>query len=101
MSEPSLEYLFHPRSVAVVGASAASESWVNHSFVRPLLDGVYQGKLYLVNPNVSEILGQKAYPSLREVPNPLDYVICAVPARLTPQLLEECGDKGVKAVHLY
>ena len=96
----ALEEILHPRSVAVVGASNNSSSW-GYSYTRHLLYYGYQGKIYPVNPNYNEVLGLKAYPSLREIPGSVDYVISCVRASEVLGMLEDCAQKGVKAVHLY
>ncbi len=99
---PDLEYLFHPKSVAVVGVAADPRNTPGgRSFLEALIEFGYKGDLYPVNPNASEILGLKAYPDLLSVPQTPDYVICGLPAPLTPQLVKDCAAKGVKAVALY
>ena len=100
MSVNLLEEILHPQAVAIVGASgdpAAS----GYQFIRSLLDGGYRGRIYPVNPNYSEILGIKSHPSLRDIPGSVSYVICCIPALRVPDLLEDCSQKGVKAVHLF
>jgi acetyltransferase len=98
MSTHILEEIFHPQSIAVVGASPSGRGG---GFVSPLQDYGFKGKLYPVNPKYSEILGLKAYPSLREIPGSVDYVISAVSASRVLSMLEDCSQKGVKAVHLF
>ena len=61
----------------------------------------FEGRLYPVNPKVDEILGLKAYPNVRDIPGPVDHVICSIPAPLVPQLIEDCVAKGVKVVHMF
>ena len=102
MSEDfSLGRLFSPSSVAIVGASLNPFSG-GYQFTRFLMDHGFQGKLYLVNPTSSEILGLKVYPRLTEVPESnLDYVISCIPAEGVLSLLEDCGKKNVKLVHLF
>ena len=72
-----------------------------YSYTSHLVDYGYRGKIYLVNPRYSEILGIKVYPSLREIPGTVDYVISCVRAAEVLNLLEDCSRKGVKGVHLY
>jgi acyl-CoA synthetase (NDP forming) len=98
---PDLEYIFHPRSIAIVGASRDLSSYATSSFFKPLIQFGYEGKIYPVNPKVSEILGVKAYPSLLDVPGQIEYVICCIRAELTPQLMRECVTKGVKVIQLF
>ncbi len=63
----SLESLFTPHSIAVVGASANPEKQ-GHSYMKQLLDFGFKGKIYPVNPRGGEILGHKAYPSVSVIP---------------------------------
>jgi acyl-CoA synthetase (NDP forming) len=99
--EFSLGRLFSPSSVAIVGASVNPFSG-GHQFTRFLIDHGFQGKLYLVNPSLSEILGIKVYPRLTEIPEPnVDYVISCIPAESVLSLLEDCGQKNVKLIHLF
>ena len=97
----SLGRLFSPSSVAIVGASLNPFAG-GYQFTRFIIDHGFQGKLYLVNPTSSEILGLKVYPRLTEVPeSSVDYVISCIPADGVPSLLEDCGQKNVKLVHLF
>ncbi len=97
----SLGQLFSPSSVAVVGASLNPLSG-GHQFTRFLIDHGFQGRLYLVNPNLSELLGHKVYPRLTEIPEPsVDYVISCVPAEGVLSLLQDCYKKNARLVHLF
>ncbi|MFC1976766.1 CoA-binding protein [Chloroflexota bacterium] len=100
MSTHTLEEILHPQSIAVVGASGNTNAQ-GYNFAHHLLDYGYRGKIYPVNPRYPELLGLKAYPSLRDIPGPIDYVISAVPASAVLNMLEDCSQKGVKAVHLF
>jgi len=95
-----LETAFHPRSIAVVGASGNLSS-MGHRFVLHLVNYGYRGRIYPVTPHWSEVLGFKAYAALKDIPGPVDYVICCLPASKVPALLTECPQKGVKVVHLF
>ena len=59
--------LFRPGSVAIVGVSESPSNYGN-LYLRWLLQYGYRGKIYPVNPKVSEVFGIKAYPSLRDIP---------------------------------
>ncbi|MDY7033963.1 MAG: CoA-binding protein, partial [Thermodesulfobacteriota bacterium] len=67
MSRHSLESIFHPESIAVIGASGSPFS-LGYHFVRHLVDYGYSGKIYPVNPKLGEVFGRKVYGSLKEVP---------------------------------
>jgi len=99
--EFSLGCLFSPSSVAIVGASLNPFSG-GYQFTRFLIDHGFKGKLYPVNPTSSEILGLKVYPRLTEIPESgVDYVISCIPAEGVLSLLEDCGQKNVKLIHLF
>jgi acyl-CoA synthetase (NDP forming) len=97
----SLDAVFYPTSVAVVGASSDSEKERHQGWLGRLLRAGYQGKIYPINPTAKEILGLKAYPSIDSVPDSVDYAILSVPTRAVPKVIEECIGKGVKVVHSY
>ena len=96
-----LGYIFEPKSVAIVGATTNPYTVTNVTFLRQLLDFGYQGRIYPVNPHASEILGLKAYASIRDIPEPVDYVVCAIAAPYTPKLMQECVAAKVKVVSMY
>jgi len=99
LSSRNLEFLFHPRSIALVGITTAHPEHWTRTFLKSLLDFEFEGPLYLVNPKGGEIEGRTVYPSLRDIPDTIDYVISLVPARAAPTLVEECAGKGVRAMH--
>lgn len=99
MSSESLEFLFHPRSIALVGVSITHPEHWTRTFLDSLLEFEFEGPLYVVNPKGGEIEGLKVYPSLQDIPRTIDYVIGLVPAQAAPGLVEECAGKGVRAIH--
>ena len=70
-------------------------------FLSPLLSFGYEGRIYPVNPRATEIMGLKAYPNLKAIPEHVDYVICAVARRLTAQVVQDSVDIGAVAVTLF
>ncbi len=100
MSIDILEEIFHPQAIAVVGASDVP-STRGYGFTFNLLNYGYRGRIYPVNPNYREVLGVKAYPSIRDIPGPVDYVISCIPASQVLNMLEDCAQKRVKVVHLF
>lgn len=98
MAEHSLEEVLHPKSIAVVGASDEGRG---PQFFSTLIDFGFKGKLYPVNPKYSEVMKIKAYPTVRDIPGPVDYVISAAPAPQVPQIMRDCVQKRVKCVHLF
>ena len=100
MSTHPLEEILHPKSIAVVGASDNPAS-SGYRFTTHQLEYGYKGKIYPVNPKYSEVGELKVYPSLKDIPGPVDYVISCVPAAEVLSMLEDCPQKGVKAVHFF
>ena len=97
-----LEFLFHPQSIAIVGTPSDPTNVQGAGvFLDALISFGYRGDIYPVNPRASEIMGLKTYPDLMSVPKSPDYVICCLPASLTPQLMKDCAARGVKAVSMY
>ena len=92
-----LEAFFNPRSVAVIGASRSKEK-LGHGVLANLIKYGYPGQIYPINPKADEILGLKCYPSVLDVPGPIDLAIVVIPAQFVAAVLEECGQKGVKGV---
>ncbi|MGB9920788.1 MAG: acetate--CoA ligase alpha subunit [Moorellales bacterium] len=90
-----LEALFSPRAVAVVGASN-NPTKLGHAVLRNLLESGYPGPVYPVNPKAEEILGRKAYPSVREVPDRVDLAVIVIPAAGVLEVARQCGEKGVR-----
>jgi len=94
-----LEFLFHPNSIALVGITTATTWHWTLTFLEGLIEIEFDRPLYLVNPKGGEIKGHKVYTSLKDVPGNIDYVIGLVNAQIAPKLVEECAEKGVRAIH--
>ena len=95
-----LEVVFNPRSVAVVGATSDPVKF-GYGYLKGIMDLEFAGKLYPINPNRSEVLGIKAYPSIRDAPPPIDYAISNISADLVPRMVEDCVAMGVKVLQLF
>lgn len=95
--DPDLSFLFSPRSVAVVGGSTGMAPY----FLTDLINKGFEGGVYSVNPNRKELVGLKCYPTLTDIPDPVDHVIVAISAHLVPPLLMECAAKNVKACTVF
>jgi acyl-CoA synthetase (NDP forming) len=93
---PDLKPLLSPDSVAVIGASADTES-LRGRLTRALVDHGYGGRVYPVTRSQSEVLGMRAYPSIAEVSEPVDLAVILVPAAHVVETLEQCGRRGVRA----
>ena len=92
-----LDAIFRPRSVAVIGASNREGS-VGHAIFKNILMGGYRGTLYPVNPNYPSIAGVRSYQTVSAIPDEIDLAMIIVPAGAVAAVLEECGQKGVRAV---
>ncbi|HUT27428.1 MAG TPA: acetate--CoA ligase [Methanomassiliicoccales archaeon] len=89
--------LFEPTSVAVIGASQ-DDNKVGHIILRNIIESGFKGELHPVNPRYQKVLGLRCYPSVKEVPVNIEMAVIVVPAKFVLQVMEECGEKGVKAV---
>ena len=96
---PDLEFLFHPSSIAVAGVSQHNST--AEMFLDPLIEFGYKGKIYPIHPKANEVSGLKAYPSIMDVPGPVDHVTSAIRAALTPQIVRECAAKGAKLAQIF
>jgi len=91
-----MEYFFKPKGVAIIGASA-NPAKGGHFILNNVMKG-FKGGIYPVNPGYPEINGIKCYPSVLEVPDPVDLAIIFVPAKMVPPVLQECAQRGIKGV---
>lgn len=91
---------FYPKSVAIVGASS-NEQKEKLMWTGRLQQFGYSGRLYPINPRAPQILDCKAYPSIKDIPEPVDYAIISITAEFVPQVMKECIDSGVKVVHIF
>jgi len=101
--ELNLETLFNPSSIAVIGASRDPKS-VGYGILKSLVRGCvlssdycksFRGKVYPINPKADFILGLKCFGNLNEIVDPIDLAVIAVPAKIVPLVLKECGKKKI------
>jgi acyl-CoA synthetase (NDP forming) len=93
-----MDLFFKPRSVAVLGASGTPGK-LGYVIVKNIADSDFAGKVYPVNPKSDEILGYKVHRSVTEIPGDVDLVVTALPTpKLTVEAMDQCAQKGVKAV---
>ncbi|HIQ06294.1 MAG TPA: CoA-binding protein, partial [Anaerolineae bacterium] len=83
--------------VAVIGASR-DPTKLGHAVLNNILRYGYQGRVYPINPKTDEILGLKCFPSVLDVPDPIDMAVIVIPNRYVAAALRECGQKGIKGV---
>lgn len=90
--------LFRPKSVALIGASSDTKKY-GYWTAKSLIDNKFTGDLYLISRTTAEhILGKKPYACIGEVPGPVDLAIVGIAPKYILSSLQECADKGVKAV---
>ncbi|HPE62915.1 MAG TPA: acetate--CoA ligase family protein [Methanothrix sp.] len=92
-----LHDLFYPKSIAVIGASGTKGKLGWNVFCN-LINHDFKGDLYPINPKAESILGIKAYPRISAVKKPIDVAVILVQASMTPEVVKECCDCGVKYV---
>jgi len=86
--------IMKPDAVAVIGASA-EDGKIGNSVMKNLINGGYQGQIYPIHPKAEEILGRKAYRSVKDVPGTIDVAVFAIPAKFVAQALVEVGEKEI------
>jgi len=91
----NLENVISPTNVAILGASNRKGS-VSNAVTLNILRSGFTGKVYPVNPSSDEVLGLKCYESILDIKNVIDLAVIITPSRVVPQVMEECGKKGVK-----
>ncbi len=92
-----LDRFFNPNGVAIIGASSSPDK-LSYGVVRNLKEHGYRGPIYPINPKGGEILGLKVYPTILDVPDPVELSVIMIPAPLVPEALRQCGQRGLKAV---
>jgi acetate---CoA ligase (ADP-forming) len=90
-SQAGVQRLFSPESVAVVGASEAGLG----SMVFENLHRDFPGRLYPVHPKRSEVHGVKAYPTVDDLPEPVDMAVVLTPAATVPDIIERSAKRGI------
>lgn len=89
-----MDKFFSPTGVAVVGAGTKN---LGYFVLKNLLNG-YKGSIFPVNPNYNEIEGVKCFPAITDIPETLELAIVLVPARIVPDVISACAQKGIKRV---
>jgi len=93
----SLDSIFRPRSVAIIGASRRKHT-IGHEILRNLVDFEFNGPVYPVNPGASVVRSMKSYRNLGEIPGPVDLAVIVVPRKHVLKSIDQCGRKGVRGV---
>jgi len=91
----TLDAIFSPNNVAVIGATETLGS-VGRTIVWNLISSPFGGAVFPVNPKRPSVMGIKAYPSIADLPEPVDLAVIVTPAPSVPGIISECVDAGVK-----
>src|SRR6476620_6936665 len=89
-----LDVIFAPRSVAVIGATE-TEGAVGRTVLWNLISSPFGGTVYPVNPKRPSVLGIKAYPSIKALPEKVDLIVVCTPAPTVPAIIQEAVACGV------
>ncbi|MGL6223841.1 MAG: CoA-binding protein, partial [Steroidobacteraceae bacterium] len=95
MTAQRIEAMLRPSSVALVGASEAPGS-IGDVLRRNLLESGFRGPVHLINPRHPSIGGVATFPDVRSLPQAVDLALVASPPVTVPQVLEQCGERGVR-----
>jgi acetyl coenzyme A synthetase (ADP forming)-like protein len=90
----AMNRIMRPKAVAVIGASAEAGK-IGNSVMKNLINGGYKGQIYPIHPKADEILGYKAYKSVKDVEGVIDTAVFAIPAKFVAGALTECGEKQI------
>lgn len=89
--------LFAPRSIAVIGASDDPKR-AGGECVNALLKHGYKGGIYPVNPRLQNVYGLDFFPSVKHIKAEIDLAVIALPAKAVPDVVTECGERGISNV---
>ncbi|MEM4302681.1 MAG: CoA-binding protein [Candidatus Caldarchaeum sp.] len=92
--------ILYPKSIAVVGASKHAGS-IGNTILKNVLEHGFKGKVYPVNPNEQELLGLKCYPSLLDIPEPVDLACIVIPSKAVLEVVKQAAAKHVKGLIIY
>ena len=90
----AMNRIMRPAAIAVIGASA-EDGKIGNSVMKNLINGGFEGKIYPIHPKLAEVMGRKAYRSVKEVAGEIDVAVFAIPAPLVAGALKECGEKKI------
>ena len=92
-----IDKILNPKSLAIIGASSKSKT-VGWGLMKNALLGKAKRKIFAVNPFQKEVLGVRTVPSIKQIKEPVDLAVIAVPAKIVPKIIEECSQKKVKGI---
>ncbi len=92
-----LDYIFRPHSIAVIGASR-QRGKIGREIIHNIIQYGFNGKIFPVNPSAEEVNSIKCYPSVLDIPDPIDLAIIIVPREKVFNVIDECHKKGIKGL---
>src|SRR5687767_1397024 len=95
----AVDRILNPRTIAVIGASNDPEKR-GYRAIKTLLADEYRGEIVPINPREKKILGLDCYARIQDAPQEIDLALVCTPARITPEMVRQCGEKGVKGALL-
>jgi acetyltransferase len=96
-STSAIDAILNPRRIALIGASAAPEKAGGRRW-KTLVEGGYEGELFPIHPSAKEILGRKAYPSVRALPEPIDLAVVIVSPVDVPHVVQDSLAQGARGI---
>jgi acetyl coenzyme A synthetase (ADP forming)-like protein len=90
----AMNRIMKPKAIAVIGASNETGK-IGNSVMKNLINGGYKGTIYPIHPKEAEIMGIKAFKSVKDVPGEIDTAVFAIPAKMVAGALKECGEKKI------
>lgn len=96
MVDSSLTPFLNPKGVVVIGVSREPTK-LGYFLARNLLNSGYSGAMHYVNPKGGRLFGREIYPTVAQVPDPVDLAVVLVPPPAVPAALKEIGQRGIKA----
>lgn len=97
MHDSALNKLFEPHSIAIIGATDTADS-VGSQVLHNIVQGSFSGAIYPVNAKHERLADRPCYRSIRDIEHSIDLAVIVIPSRSIPQVLRDCGEKGVGAV---
>ena len=94
VSPDAIGAIFYPKSIAFIGASAQMGKW-GHNLMSNTISGGYEGNIFLVNPKTDTIAGRKTYPTVCDIPEPVDLAVVTIPAAGVLDLIPQLQKKNI------
>lgn len=92
-----LNPVFNPKSIVIIGASQTAGKLAERR-IKSLIEGEYNGKIYLVNPNREKLFERKCYNSILDIEDNIDLVLLIIPSKFVHQAVRDCATKKAKAI---